>query len=321
MQAVQQCISPRIVTSKLKSSLMLSISPCRSYATRGKPSKKLPSKVTAESANAPTEKEIKPKPKRVSKSASKDALDSTNPVTVSRKKTTIEVGTSFELRSLQLLHDNFSMALDRVAGPGDGGVDLVGWWWLPRLPSLSELESSATQDGIVMSGSSPASSRIRVLAQCKAEKIKMGPNYVREMEGVLHRVLNSPSGSFSTELGLGDGVNAPESKPFLQPIPTVAMLISQSRFTNGAVMRAMSSPIPFILLHLPPDSPAAKAVEEGEEVGEAGEECNPSLQWNAALGSERGLLGGHLEVRWQRETGGSYPRLWWQGQPISSLVP
>jgi Protein of unknown function (DUF2034) len=283
--------------------------------------KKPSSKVATGSGAAPAEDKIKKKTKRVSKSASKEALE---PVKILDRKTTLEVGTSFELRSLKLLQDNFSMALDRVAGPGDGGVDLVGWWWLPRLPRLPELPGTITQSSSDGGGTPQLRSRIRVLAQCKAEKSKIGPNYVREMEGVLHRVLHSHSSFLLTGASSSDGSSAPEEAMVVDPslpraISTVAMLISQSRFTNGAVTRAMSSPIPFILLHLPLEATAVEAAEEEGESDKAEE--NPSLQWNASLGSDKGLLGGSLEVRWQREAGGSYPRLWWQGRPMETYVP
>jgi Protein of unknown function (DUF2034) len=305
-------IAAKRITSRNPFSSVLSMSLCRQYASRGRP-KKPPSEITIGSEGAPTKDKIKKKTKRVSKAAPKE------PVKSHDRKTTLEVGTSFELRSLKLLQDNFSMTLDRVAGPGDGGVDLIGWWWLPRLPGLpgtiTQIESD--RDGVPQ-----LQSRIRVLAQCKAEKNKMGPNYVREMEGVLHRVLHPHSNLPSTEPAGFDVSDTPEAMvadPSLpRPIPTIAMIISQSRFTNGAVTRAMSSPIPFILLHLPPEAKIEEA-EEGEETDKA--EDGPSLQWNPALGSEKGLLGGSLEVRWQREAGGSYPRLWWQGQPMEACVP
>jgi Protein of unknown function (DUF2034) len=290
---------------------------CRQYASRGKPGKKPAAEITIGSEGAPTQDKIKKKTKRVSKTAPKEVQE---PVKSRDRKTTTEVGTSFELRSLKLLQDNFSMTLDRVAGPGDGGVDLVGWWWLPRLPGLP---GTITQIASDRDGVPQLQSRIRVLAQCKAEKNKMGPNYVREMEGVLHRVLHSHSNVPSTESSGFDVSNTPEAtvadSSSLRPIPAIAMIISQSRFTNGAVTRAMSSPIPFILLHLPLEAKTEEAAEEGEETDKA--EDSPSLQWNPALGSEKGLLGGFLEVRWQREAGGSYPRLWWQGRPMEACVP
>jgi len=113
---------------------------------------------------------------------------------------------------MRLLQTNLSMSLNRVGGKSDGGVDLQGWWWLPFAPN-------AFADPIHRR-------RVRVFAQCKAEKKKTGPKYIREMEGVLHRHLNDLN-------------------------PMVALFISESHFTKEALLRVQSSFIPFFLLHLP----------------------------------------------------------------------
>ncbi|KII91179.1 hypothetical protein PLICRDRAFT_173071 [Plicaturopsis crispa FD-325 SS-3] len=86
-------------------------------------------------------------------------------------------GVAFEQKCLQLLQQRMSMSLRRVGGKSDGGIDLQGWWWLPPLDRPSGERGADT-----------GRRRLRVLAQCKAEKKKKGPNYVREMEGVLYRV-------------------------------------------------------------------------------------------------------------------------------------
>lgn len=308
--------TPRILLSS-----GLSTSLGRGYVSRKTPAKKSAAKTTIGSESAPNEDKIKKKTKRVSQLASNEVLE---PNTESRNKaTTLMVGASFEFRSLKLLQDNFSMALDCVSGPGDGGVDLIGWWWLPRLRGPPEPSRTVTQDVSDGEDSPQMRSRIRMLVQCKAERMKIGPNYVREMEGVLLRLLHSSSTLSCLTEGTppNNGSNLLRAPDPLRrrPIPAVAMIVSQSRFTKGAVMRAMSSPVPFILLYLPLEGGMVKGAEEGEEVDKG--EDTPSLQWNAALGSEKGLLGGSLEVRWQWEAGGHHPRLWWQGQPMKSCVP
>jgi hypothetical protein len=113
----------------------------------------------------------------------------------------------------------------------------------------------------------------------------MGPNYVREMEGVLGRF----------------------------PQPAVALLISQSAFTKATLLRAVSSPLPFFLLHLPAEEDA-----EGGEVGAA--------VWNPALGGVDGLLGGEAEMRWERSSDTlaldpGRPGLWWKGKRLKSWIP
>ena len=113
---------------------------------------------------------------------------------------------------MRLLQTNLSMSLNQVGGKSDGGIDLQGWWWLPFVPNAFT-DPNHRQ-------------RVRVFAQCKAEKKKIGPKYIREMEGVLHRHLNDPN-------------------------PMVALFISESHFTKEALWRTQSSSIPFFLLHLP----------------------------------------------------------------------
>ena len=77
-------------------------------------------------------------------------------------------GVQFETRALSLLEQHFSMSLKRVGGCGDGGIDMLGWWWIPKFTKEKRR-------------------RIRVIVQCKAEKKKISPKYVRELEGVLLR--------------------------------------------------------------------------------------------------------------------------------------
>ncbi|EEB89062.1 hypothetical protein MPER_12892 [Moniliophthora perniciosa FA553] len=71
------------------------------------------------------------------------------------------------------------MSLTRVGGKEDGGIDLIGWWWIPE----GAKESNAVDFS--------RRKRVRVVAQCKAEKKKIGPGYVRELEGVVFRNLDS----------------------------------------------------------------------------------------------------------------------------------
>ncbi|KAK7019016.1 hypothetical protein R3P38DRAFT_3274106 [Favolaschia claudopus] len=204
-------------------------------------------------------------------------------------------GTLFEERSMKILQDHLSMSLRRVGGKSDGGIDLMGWWWLPNPDS-----SSASKDELHRR-------RLRVLAQCKAEKRKPGPKYVREMEGVLHRHMLSLSTTTQ--------------------YPLVALLVSESPFTKGTILRAQSSPVPFFLLHLPPVGPPSLGMSrESEQTGdsdtepEADDQRIGSAVWNPAL--SRGLLGNMMEARWERApTGVGRPGLWWAGQRLQSWVP
>ncbi|KAJ7721958.1 hypothetical protein DFH07DRAFT_760221 [Mycena maculata] len=204
---------------------------------------------------------------------------------------TVHRGNNFEERSMKILQDHLSMSLRRVGGKSDGGIDLMGWWWLPP----AESEPQNVPDAL------PPRRRLRVLAQCKAEKKKAGPHYVREMEGVLHRYM-SLTGSASSASS---------------QYPLVALLVSESSFTKSTILRAQSSPVPFFLLHIPPlpDPDATEDVdEEPSKIGTA--------VWNPALAGTRGLLQGKMEARWERSlTGAGRPGVWWNGQRLRSWTP
>ena len=228
-------------------------------------------------------------------------------------KSAVRKGTEFEQRSLSILQNCLSMSLSRIGGRSDGGIDLQGWWWLPSLAFThaacdSLFAPTGFDDGLRR--------RIRVLAQCKATQKKMGPNFVREMEGVLYQYSNQcPVLGKDASFAPGpsqSGTTLPSPHSGDPKIPTVAMLISQSSFTKSAILRAMSSSVPFFLLHLPEHGPGGDA------------DINPvgSAIWNRSLYGEDGLLGGQVEVRWERRLGGSgKPRLWWKDKPLQSWVP
>ncbi|KDR76481.1 hypothetical protein GALMADRAFT_246852 [Galerina marginata CBS 339.88] len=228
--------------------------------------------------------------------------------------TTVQKGSAFEERSLKLLAQTMSMSLKRVGGKEDGGIDLVGWWWLPHVtvdaqkPSLLSFERR----------------RLRVIGQCKAEKKKLGPNYVRELEGVMYRFLTLSSTNASIY---------PDTENDLEPLPTdalehsrfpmVALLISESPFTKSTLLRAQSSPIPFFLLHLPP------LEELSSEDSHANDDIDGSLgdvgaaMCNPALCGAQGLLKGRLEVRWERHHLGQQgrPAIWWNNNRLPSEIP
>jgi hypothetical protein len=180
------------------------------------------------------------------------------------------------------------MSLIRVGGRDDGGIDLQGWWWLP-------VETDHT--GMVC-----ARKRIRVIAQCKAEKKKIGPNYVREMEGVLHRF------------------NADASKT-----DTVGLFISMSPFSKLTVQRAQSSSLPLALLHMP--FGPAQLTQAGEPE-DAPQEIPPdaigSMIFNAALAGTFGVLDGEFEPRWEHAAKpgvAGRPMVWWRGQRMPNCLP
>ncbi|KAJ7336382.1 hypothetical protein DFH08DRAFT_287839 [Mycena albidolilacea] len=211
-------------------------------------------------------------------------------------------GTFFEERSMKILQDHLSMSLRHVGGKSDGGIDLMGWWWLPP-------PSSGPGDAPI--DPSLSRRRLRVLAQCKAEKRKASPKYVREMEGVLHRYISL--------LNPSPALGAASTSQY----PLVALLVSESPFTKATILRAQSSPVPFFLLHIPPlpdPNAAATANEESDSDEEPNENKIGSAVWNPAL--VRGLLDGKMEVRWERSPNGTgRPGLWWGGRRLQSWTP
>ncbi|KAJ1302001.1 hypothetical protein OPQ81_000836 [Rhizoctonia solani] len=224
---------------------------------------------------------------------------------VSRLPTVI-VGRAFEHRSLSLLQSQMSMTLAHVGSRGDGGVDLQGWWWVPRLDESKDKDRRA----------------IRILAQCKAHKPKLGPVHVRELEGAA--LVHQHSFVADTQDSLVSGT---------QQQSLAAMIISLSGFTPGAVKRAMSSPIPFLLLHLPAP-PADQDEETAEHLSplispDSGSESEfdslGSMVWNFKLAGTTGLLGGHMEIRWAlgkgQEGQGGRPVLYWKGKKLEHWVP
>jgi hypothetical protein len=236
-------------------------------------------------------------------------------------------GVAFEERALRMLQCHLSMSLKRVGGRSDGGIDLLGWWWLPTQHSPETPSAPQRPAGMASLGTSTR--RFRVFAQCKAEKKKIGPNYVREMEGVLHRLMLSRTQRPAGEAGS-------EGAPAISPVVVggedvthnsgnsslVGMLISESPFSRSTLLRAHSSTVPFLLLHLPSVDTAAASLATVDEDLEEGPGGLGSAFWNPALGSSRGLLGGEIELRWERQYGGiGRPGLWMHGRRIESHVP
>ncbi|KAF8067666.1 hypothetical protein FPV67DRAFT_1145168 [Lyophyllum atratum] len=230
-------------------------------------------------------------------------LSSSSSVSPAQLSTTHR-GTAFEERSQKVLQNHLSMTLRRVGGKSDGGIDLLGWWWLPPLdPSNPNLPRR----------------RLRVLAQCKAEKKKTSPKYVREMEGVLHRYIAlSPSFTSPSQLPNSLMPHPPHTAFRPSQYPLVALLISESPFTKSTLLRAQSSPVPFFLLHLPP---APSTLDTSISVDEDDSWVGTAV-WNPALAGTRGLLGGEIEARWERSpSGGGRPGLWWHNQKLKSWTP
>lgn len=173
----------------------------------------------------------------------------------------------------------------------------------------------------------------------------MGPNYVRELEGVVYkytseaRRLSGTSSSpeptslssssptlpnLNTEDFLVDltGHNAFRNPRNPAALPIVAVLVSESPFTQACLLTAHASPVPLFLLHLPPFVRPPHHDECSLEFGPMG-----TLYWNAALSSAHGLLGTEFEIRWERDLENregeakGRPRLWYGGKRLPNWTP
>ncbi|KAK2459335.1 hypothetical protein APHAL10511_008649 [Amanita phalloides] len=210
------------------------------------------------------------------------------------------------------------MSLRRVGGKEDGGIDLQGWWWLP--PSASELST-------LHESRSTERRRLRVIVQCKAEKKKTSPKYVRELEGVMLRNLALSTGTSISHQTCR--MNHSTEDPLAQSqYPLVAMLVSESPFTKSTLLCANSSPLPLFLLHIPPVSADQRCVSGDPAPNSKRKDVNQTLEhgsafWNSALAGPRGVLGGEMEMRWERSASGNCgrPGIWWRNQRLASWVP
>jgi len=168
----------------------------------------------------------------------------------------------------------------------------------------------------------------------------MGPAYLRELEGVVYKHASTASSLAAPDSSLprwrlpknlGSSSDTPlhpattATATATENPPVVALLASESAFTRNCFLAAHASPLPFLLVHLPPSSPTTSGA--GATLG--------TVFGNPALVSASGVLRGELEIRWERGERGSAaavppsgmvdgsgrPGLWWQGQPLPSWTP
>lgn len=80
-------------------------------------------------------------------------------------------------------------------------------------------------------------------------------------------------------------------------------------------------------MHLPEHVSVSDVSRVSASDGKSGDSYIGSAVWNTALAGPRGPLGEEYEVRWIRSPGdvahrtAGNPSLWWNGQPLESLVP
>ncbi|OXG32771.1 hypothetical protein C359_02848 [Cryptococcus neoformans Bt120] len=224
------------------------------------------------------------------------------PVPIPIRRTTLEVGTAFEKHALSFLNKFMSMSLRHVGGASDGGVDLRGWWWVPRVAAPATEFTAGENIGGVR--------RLRVLAQCKAEKKNVGPRAVRELEGVMSQLEFRREQQSTAEAA-------------------IAILISQSGFTKNAMLHATQSRIPLMLLHLPGGQPTGLDLISSSPESDGGPFADQerikveSAWWNRSL--SHGILGGRMELRREvlvtSDGLGASTGLWMDGKRLDRCVP
>lgn len=188
---------------------------------------------------------------------------------------TTYIGTHYEY-TVQSTLRRFGFNLSRTGGRGDSGIDLLGTWHLP--PSL-------------------APQPLRVLVQCKALKTKVGPNLIRELEGMF---VGAPTG------WKGKGV--------------VGFLVSTREATKGVrdAMGRSRWAMGWVMLETNTEGSSAGELESqseerrGEGVGKV-----KQVLWNKAA-SDVGLEGLNVTLKFD-ENGGKECVLMWQGKPVPGL--
>ncbi|KAI8602779.1 hypothetical protein EDD21DRAFT_283789, partial [Dissophora ornata] len=118
---------------------------------------------------------------------------------------TLYRGTLFEYQTQDILKKCLGIYTQRSAGNNDLGVDLRGTWFLP-------LSSSPKPGDMVR--------HLKVIVQCKMMNAKVGPKFVRELQGSL---------SYETQ-------------------PTMAILAVSSEFTRLALLPYAQSLWPMALV-------------------------------------------------------------------------
>src|SRR3990167_188213 len=161
-------------------------------------------------------------------------------------------GAKFERGCLETL-SNFNFHLQQCGGAGDKGVDLIGVWQLvPTSQLLEKLSIINTNDTLPnINFINPISwPLVNTVIQCKHEKIKCKPSYVRELDGVLSR-FNSQS---STEIFIPTTRQSSLNTLAIPPIkiPLIGFLICSSSFSPGCLTALHSSLNPIILMIVEP---------------------------------------------------------------------
>ncbi|WWC92746.1 uncharacterized protein L201_007705 [Kwoniella dendrophila CBS 6074] len=262
-----------------------------------------------------------------------------------RRRTTLDIGTSFEKHVSDYLNNELYMNLRRIGGANDGGIDLKGWWWLPK-PKYKFGPQSQSQIQIQSQNRSSDIEnlkRIRVIVQCKAEKKSLGPRAIRELEGVMNnlnyrnnRLLTSSTESLSFELSQDKNL-LQEEEERLNIKDSIGILCSQSGFTKQTMLYSTSSNIPLMLIHLPGgkleiddnddldvNMPNSDNTDNDKNIPGIDQKKRKEVQveslwWNKSL--SEGILGNSIELRKTIKSNGISVGLWMNGQKVGKCGP
>ena len=161
-------------------------------------------------------------------------------------KSTAYVGTYYEYTVQRALR-RLGFSLDRIGGRGDDGIDLVGTWHLPESLSRHPL---------------------RVIAQCKRLKNRLGPHIIRELEGAF---TGAPTGWQGGDI--------------------FGLLVSPREATKGVREAMAKSKYPMVWLLVESDLGGSR--KEAEEYGRIRQ-----VLWNQAA-TESGLEGLSVTLRYE----------------------
>ncbi|GAA5873810.1 hypothetical protein JCM3774_000690 [Rhodotorula dairenensis] len=206
---------------------------------------------------------------------------------------TTALGTAYENATSEFLaRPPFSIQrLLNVGGAGDGGVDLRGRWTWTRRALLQETSQGTQQLGPrgglldlfngaipcdrLLAGDPERSGARRetwdVLVQCKAERDRLGPAVVRELEGSILADLarrNRPHRARALAPPPPPMASVPGALVRDSAAATAApigVLVGLSGFSPAAIMHAQTSAVPLVLVHLRVDDLASMVAKRGKE--------------------------------------------------------
>ncbi|KAJ3006065.1 hypothetical protein HKX48_000312 [Thoreauomyces humboldtii] len=148
---------------------------------------------------------------------------------------TVAIGNLFEESCVTSL-SRHGMHLRRIGGKDDRGVDLRGTWTLPSSPS-SPLQPRTRPH-------SPTT--IPLIVQCKHERSKLGPKYMRELEGTLGR---EPSDTIAIMACREGYSTTAKEMVYGSPCPIALVVVDEeTRLVSFVPNRVLKTVVPGLLV-------------------------------------------------------------------------